>query len=202
MVMRGLTRDWHGSGENPLSDAEVTARTAAYQRHREAVLPQLPDDLKTLAGQPVDGQRWILHDGRVEAWGAELPDRVVLQIVCGEFGHGYERLTVEYRSAELIGASEHDLAAWLGNERTELLYQEVDDLPDGRFEHRHLLWSQGEFGIRFNDIAVTASAVPADAYDQARRPAAKLSIRPSAASLKPGRSRPRGCTALMVRDLT
>jgi len=172
--MRSLTRDWHGSGENPLTDAEVDEHTAAYQQHREAVLPQLPDDLKTLAGQPIDGHHRNLHDGRVEAWEAELPDRIVLQIVCGDVRHRYERLQIEYRGAELIGASEHNLAAWLGNERTELLYQEVDAIPDGRFEHRHLLWPQGEFGIRFTDISVTATTVTPDDYDRAKRPASNL----------------------------
>jgi hypothetical protein len=174
MVMRWLTRDWHGSGENPLSDAEVAEHTAAYERHCEAVLPRLPDDLKTLAGQPIDGHYRNLHDGRVEAWEARLPNRFVLQIVCGDLCHGYERLRVEYRGAELLGVSEYDLAAWLSNERTELLYQEVDALPDGPFEHRHLLWPKGEFGIRFKDIAVTATAVTSDDYDRAKRPATKL----------------------------
>jgi len=173
MVMRWLTRDWHGSGDNPLTDAEVAEHTAAYQRHCEAVLPRLPDDLKTLAGQPIAGHYRVLHDGRVEAWEAELPDGLVLHVVCGGFQHGYERLSIEYRDAELFGTDEHQLATWLANDGTELLYQEVDALPDGRFEHRHLLWPQGEFGIRFHDIYVTATTATPDDYDDAKRPASK-----------------------------
>jgi len=65
----------------------------------------------------------------------------------------------------------------LGDAQAEELttaYQEVDALPDGRFEHRHLLWPQGEFGIRFNGISVAVAAATSDEYALARRPALKI----------------------------
>jgi hypothetical protein len=171
MVMRWLTRDWHGSGGNPLDDAQVAERTAAYARHRETVIRRRPDDLKALAGEPGRGRHWDLHDGRVEAWEARTPERFVLYVVSGDVRCGYQRLQIEYRNPELFGATEQELAAWFGDARTELLYQEVDALPDGRFEHRHLLWPEGEFGIRFGDISVTATAATASDYTRAKRPA-------------------------------
>jgi hypothetical protein len=68
---------------------------------------------------------------------------------------------------ELFGATEQQIARWLGDGRTELLFQEVDVAPDGRFEHRHLLRPEGEFGVRFADIAVDSMPATAADYDRA-----------------------------------
>ena len=167
MVMRWLTRDWHGSGENFLTDAEVDERTAAYKRHRQVVLPSLPADLQALAGEPISERFWVLHDGRVETWEAHLPERCVLVIVSWGKECGFHRLRIKYLDAELFGATEQQIARWLCDDRTQLLFQEVDVAPDGRFEHRHLLWPEGEFGVRFVDIGVDSMPATAADYDRA-----------------------------------
>ena len=165
MVMRWLTRDWHGFGDAPLSKAEVLERETAYERHREAVMPLLPEDFQALAGAPIDGSYHSLDDGRVESWSMEIPERLVLTIVAPDDRGGYERLRVDYHDVELVGTSEQELAVWLGDPQTQLIIQEVDALLDGRFEHRHLLWPRGEFAIRFASIEVATGPASLDEYE-------------------------------------
>jgi len=162
MVMRWLTRSTD-------DDAEMASREAAYRAHLQSLLPRLPEPLRGFAGEPVGGRLRSVHDGRVESWHADLPDRFRLQLVCGDLQRGYERLAIEYVTAvELLGPEVTELAEWLADKRTEFLYDEVDALADGRFEHRHLLWPEGEFGVRFFDVAVTATPATPEMYEQAR----------------------------------
>lgn len=165
MVMRWLTRDWHGFGDTPLSKAQVSERETAYERHREAVMPLLPEDFQALAGAPIDGTYHSLDDGRVESWTLEPPERMVLTVVAPADDGGYERLRVDYHGVELVGASDQELAVWLGDPQTQLIVQEVDALLDGRFEHRHLLWPRGEFAIRFTSIEVATGPASLEEYE-------------------------------------
>ena len=54
------------------------------------------------------------------------------------------------------GADVRGLESWLGDPRTELLHDVVDIIAHGRFEHRHLVWPDGEFAVRFSDITIDA----------------------------------------------
>jgi hypothetical protein len=171
MVMRWLTRDLTGVGGDEMSTAAAVERRAAYGRHRLAILPRLPDDFRTLAVDPIHKPVRSLHDGRLETWHADLPGRLVLTVICGDQQRGYERLQIEYRHAELFGTDERRLAQWFADPRTEWLDHEVDALSDGRFEHRHLLWPNGEFGVRFAEISVTATPATPKDYQHASRPA-------------------------------
>jgi hypothetical protein len=164
MVMHWLTRDWHGFGDRPLSKAEAMEREATYDRHRQAVLPLLPDDFKALAGDLIDGRYHSLEDGRVESWELELPQRFVITVVAPDGEGGYERLEVAYHDVELVGAAPLELAGWLEDPQTQLIVQEVDALLDGRFEHRHLLWPRGEFAIRFTAVHVATGPASPDEY--------------------------------------
>lgn len=166
MVMRWLTRDWHGFGDRPLSKAEVSELEAAYDRHRIAVLPLLPYEFRVLAGEAVDGRYHSLDGGRVESWSLELPQRLMLTVVAPDGLGGYERLVVDYLAeVELAGATAEEVSAWLEDPQTELVCQEVDALLDGRFEHRHLLWPRGEFAVRFTSIEVATGPATADEYE-------------------------------------
>jgi hypothetical protein len=172
-VMKWRTRQWHGQGPDAehlaeLTDAECEAAEEAYQRHREAVLPRLPDGLRLLAGEPDDLGYVSLHDGEVDWWVLDGSRSLTLEVVCSfesveasAAPGGCRRVVIQYRErVELIGANEADLQRWLDNARTVFLYDEVDVLDDGRFEHRHLLWPRGEFGVRFDDIVVVSVPMP------------------------------------------
>jgi hypothetical protein len=164
LVMKWLTRDWQGFGRE-LTEAEVEALEAGYRAHIEAVRPRLPAALRLFAGEQ-DDLGWVsLHDGVVEWWVLDRPRSLTLQLFCGDGRIGYRRIVLQYRGrVELIGADERDLARWLDDPHTEFLYNEIDILDDRRFEHRHLLWPQGEFGVRFEDVVVVSAPVPGSTF--------------------------------------
>jgi hypothetical protein len=146
MVMKWFTREWHSGG---LSDDGVEARRAGYWSHEDAVRSRLPEALQLFAGQPDEIGRADLHDGRVEWWALDGARSFTLQVICGWVQIGYRRLVIQYRGhVELFGASESDVAGWLDDASTELLYDEVDIAADDRLEHRFLRLPRGEFGVR------------------------------------------------------
>ena len=166
--MKWLTREWHGGG---LSDAEYEARLEHCRDHHERLRPRLPAGLRLLAGEPDDLGYVSLHDAVVDWWVLDGSRSLAMEVFCGDEEIGYRRLVVQYRGrVELVGACEGDLRRWLDDSRTEFLYDEVDVLDDGRFEHRHLLWPEGEFGVRFEDVVVIAAHVLASgAWEYGRR---------------------------------
>jgi hypothetical protein len=167
VVMKWFTREWHSGG---LSDDEVDALQAGYWSHVDAVRSRLPGALQLFAGQPDEIGRADLHDGRVEWWALDRSRSFTLQVICGWVQIGYRRLVIQYRGrVELFGASESDVAGWLDDAETELLYDEVDIAADNRFEHRFLLWPRGEFGVRFEDAVVVSAPSSWGTYDLAWR---------------------------------
>jgi len=163
--MRWLTRDWHGSGERDTSDAAYKAATVAYLEHNKAILPSLPEQLRVFAGEPGPDGYLSLHDGRAEWW-AYLPGQsLTLQIFCYDDPSAYRRVVLQYRgSIELRDADEVQLATWLDDTKTEFLYQEIDIDESAGFEHRHLLWPAGEFGVRFSDATLISAPATDTAY--------------------------------------
>ncbi|MEJ7893824.1 MAG: hypothetical protein WKF94_14415 [Solirubrobacteraceae bacterium] len=163
VVMKWMTRGWQ-CGD--VSDAEGAALEAEYQSHVERLLPRLPDALRVFVGQPDESGYVSLHDGRLEWWASDAPRSFTLQVFCGYDRLGYRRLVMQYRGrAEVFGASGRDVAGWLNDPQTELLYDEVDIAEDGRFEHRFLLWPAGEFGLRCDDVVVVSAPAPASTYE-------------------------------------
>jgi hypothetical protein len=166
--MRWLTRDWHGFGGRDMSDAACEAATAAYEEHNDVILPLLPEQLRVFAGEPGPDGYLSLHDGRPEWWAYVPGQSLTLQIFCPlDEPSGYRRVTLQYRgSVELRDADEGELAAWLDDPKTEFLFQEIDIDDGGRFEHRHLLWPIGEFGVRFSDATSISAPATAAAYEK------------------------------------
>ena len=161
MVMRWLTRQWlHGA----LTEAETDARLDQCRSHHEALLPRLPPGLRLLLGEQDELGYITLHDGAVEWWASDGSRSLTLELVCGNEQVHYRRVLIQYRGrVELVGADEHDLRRWLNDLHTEFLYDEVDVLSDGRFEHRHLLSNDEEFGVRFEDIVVVSAPLSVSA---------------------------------------
>jgi hypothetical protein len=161
--MRWFTRDWH-SGDQQKTDE---APEEAYARHVSEIAPMLPAPLRMLAA----GTQLNLHDGRITHWSWEPGESLKIQIECGDLQAGHQRATLEYAgSVEVSGADADTVATWLGGSDTELLYDEIDLLAPGRYEHRHLLWPQGEFAVRFDEAAVLQEPSTPAAYTAARRP--------------------------------
>jgi hypothetical protein len=167
MVMKWLTRRWT---QGELSEDEEAAVDAGYLSHVQAVRSRLPEALWLFAGQPDEMGYVSLHDGRVEWWVLDGARSLTLQVICGDHQIGYRRLVIQYRGqVDVFGASESDVAGWLDDAETELLYDEVDIADENRFEHRSLLRPQGEFGVRFEDVVVVSASASSSTYWLVRR---------------------------------
>jgi hypothetical protein len=161
MVMRWLSRDWL-TGQ--LDDAEYEAADEACRAHNAAIRPLLPEHLRVFAGERDADGYLSLHDCLVEWW-TYVPERsLTLQLFCFEEPRRYRRVTLQYReSVELVGADAAQLAGWLDDPKTEFLHDEMDIIENARFEHRHILSPQGEFGVRFSHAAlISTPATQAD----------------------------------------
>jgi hypothetical protein len=85
---------------------------------------------------------------------------LTLKLVCGDLQRGYERLTLRYRQAELVGANAEAIRQWLAD--GERVADEIDRTGVG-YEHRILVWPAGEFGVRFTAVAIELGAADASA---------------------------------------
>lgn len=151
--MKWFSHDWH---QGRLSDAQVDEVPRAYAAHERWLLPQVPDAVAELMGVS-------LHDGQVHSFGA-TGGTFTWRILVGDLQRGYEWLTIDYADAEVVGGVEDVAALDLTGLGAELLDDELDILHDGRFEHRVLVWPEGEVWIRFRDLAFTRE--PADPSDR------------------------------------
>ncbi|MFF2495364.1 hypothetical protein [Agromyces sp. NPDC058064] len=156
MTMKWLTREW-ASGS--LGDDEWLERWQAYEAHREQVLPSLHSGAERLA----DGID--LHDAQVHTFDYRPGAALVMRAHIGHLQIGYELLELTFIDAELRlkhGASIESLR--LFNAATEIVYDEIDLEPDGRFAHRILLSPAGEYEVAFT--ALTEWRAAADPRDR------------------------------------
>ena len=98
-----------------------------------------------------------LHDGQIQGW--ELVQGVLnTEMIVGDTQAGYSCLALTYTSAEVTpgGLLESELTG-----DVEVLYDEITLTPNGRWEHRLLLWPYREVTIAFAEVRLrgtTASA--------------------------------------------
>ena len=146
--MKWFTREWRDGG---LPDEEWKRRLDDYVVHTAALRAALPLD-----------QAWLLdldlHDGQVQSW-RESDGQFSWVLLTGDLQRGYRLTTLDYFDAHLTGAAGEELDELLLGPRSELLYDEVDQLGE-ELEHRFLLDPRGEFGVRFGRASV--SYAPAD----------------------------------------
>ncbi len=154
--MKWLTREWaFGS----LGDDEVRERWQAYEAQRALVLPGLTSGAERLA----DGIN--LHDAQVHVFDLRPGEALVLRALIGDLQVGYEFIELTYIDPELRlepGATIESLR--LFDAETEIVYDEIDLEPDGRFVHRVLLWPDGEYEVTFT--ALTERREAADPRDR------------------------------------
>lgn len=152
--MQWFTPAWHSGDledQHPGSTEDVRD---AYWSHIEALVPQMPAAVRELATttQLHDGQvhRWQHHEGALRA-----------ELIVGDQQVGYSLLSLEYTSAQVQpeGVSLSDLT--VGD--VEILYDEITLTPDGRWQHRLLLWPYRELAITFDGLQLlTTTATAAD----------------------------------------
>lgn len=150
--MKWFSHDWH---QGRLSEAQFDEVRRAYAAHERWLLARVPDAVAELMGVS-------LHDGQVRSFGM-ADGTFTWRILVGDLQRGYEWLTIDYSDAEVVGGIEEVAALDLTGHEAELLDDELDILDDGRFEHRVLVWPEGEVWIRFRDLALAREpAGPSD----------------------------------------
>lgn len=151
MVMRWFTREWATS---VLDNDESERRAADYQQHVEAIRPHLQGGAEQLSYLD-------LHDAQVRSCDLTDHDALRLHVLVGDLQRGYEWVSLRYDEAQLVGATIDDIRGWRITEPgVELLYDEIDVADNGRYEHRILVWPDGEFGIRFKSLRLTRDPAP------------------------------------------
>jgi hypothetical protein len=143
MIMKWFDRDYVTGG---LDDVEWERRRADYADHLNTIGSDLGDGADELIASV------NLHDAQVQEWACA--DGVFkLRVLAGDLQRGYEFVTLLYEDAELHGATAGDLARWRVTEPgVDFIEDEVDIRPDGRYEHRLLLWPEGEFAVTFRAL--------------------------------------------------
>jgi hypothetical protein len=150
--MRWFTREYV-NGE--LDDTDQERRQRDYRRHLDALEPQLTDGAELLV-------RISLHDAQLLDLATDArAGGLTLGLLCGDRQRGYERITLRYQHAELIGADAEAVREWLST--GEIVEDEIDRHSSG-FEHRMLVWPDGEFAVRF--AAVLVEREPADTSER------------------------------------
>ena len=157
--MRWFTRAWH---RGDLGDAyDYEAVVDAYWVHVQGILPLVPPSIRELA-------HLSLHDARFEEVTVAPQRRTIrLRLIGGDVEHGYSSLDLIYRGAVLEGMETNRFKHMVERPRTEILYDEIDTQGTGQFEHRFLIWPEGEFTIRFEDVELTRTGVSARHYSDA-----------------------------------
>ncbi len=144
--MRWFDRDFITGG---LPDEEWLARQKSFAAHLERIRPLLIDGADLLLDTT------SLHDGQVAEWSYEPGVLLAVRILVGDLQRGYEWLTLRYSEATLIGTTEADLSRWwpVDELASEIVEEELDVVGE-LFEHRMLLWPEGEVGVRFKSLTI------------------------------------------------
>jgi hypothetical protein len=156
--MRWLTREWW-SGD--LVGPEYEAATLHYALNLERIMPSLPLPLRVLAG--ID-----LHDALFDDVSVDEDERLVtMRLVAGDVERSYVFLTLTYHSGGFVATDLPEVERLVNGRETEILVQEVDMAFSGRFEHRLLLWPEGELEVQCSNLSLAMTP----ARERKRRPA-------------------------------
>jgi hypothetical protein len=154
--MRWFTRAWHRGDLGDAYDYEGLVR--AYWAHIDMLLPTASPSIRELA-------HLNLHDARFEEVIIDVQSRSIkIRLIGGDRQHGYCALALVYRGAVLDGMATSEVKYLVERPRTEILYDEIDTVDSGRYEQRFLIWPEGEFAIRFEDVGLSRVTTTARRY--------------------------------------
>lgn len=136
---------------------------ADYRTHIDSIASRLPSDLLALATEP----RLNLHDSRFKEVRVDRDAaEVQMAIACGNRQVGYRLVRLDFGRASIVPDNLYLLAAAVGAEFrsnhwhrgrtvTEILAQEVDVRPDGRYVLALRLTPFYEFAVEFETLSLT-----------------------------------------------
>jgi hypothetical protein len=148
--LKFFTRLWASGG---LTNEETDRIRDAYWNSIETLLPHLPTQLAALATTN-------LHDSLPES---VIVDRInksiLLTVLAGDLSSGYFKLTITYYDVDIDDIDISTFSHVLGHPNSELLFDEVDIVNEGKFVHRILFYPYGEFTITFSSINIERAEV-------------------------------------------
>jgi hypothetical protein len=148
--MRYFTRAWC-AGECP--DEEAAAVVAAYEQHLDEISPHLTPELHALS-------RISLHDAHFKAVDFDQPMRQLrLVLRCGDRQVGYFDLSLRYDDVTIVDKTPKGIVALANDPRAEVLYDEVGLFGEAHFEHRLILWPDGEVALQFSALTLARADV-------------------------------------------
>lgn len=148
--MKYFKREW----SEEVDAAETDRAHQAYLQHLRQIEERLSSDLRKLATDV------SLHDALFKAFDYDDSASVLeIRLRCGDLQVGYFDLDLHYEGACIVNGYTPALAAAVHNPKTEVLYDEVDVADGSLFEHRMLLWPQGDVTIRFRHCSLSYSPV-------------------------------------------
>lgn len=144
--MKFFSREW-AIGELP--DRESNEVIAAYERHLDGLMPQLPASVRCLA------RELNLHDALIRRVVHDRAGRELrFELRCGDNQIGYFDLDLSYMGAIVDQADVAALQLAARNPATNVWYDEVDVTGDGAFLHRVLFYPERECEIMFRALAL------------------------------------------------
>lgn len=162
-VSDGSLMRWFDDAAYEADDESWEATMGTYYAHARSIAPSLPPDLARLALEPALN----LHDARFDHVEVDLRGRTVTITVTVAGGR---RLTLRFVEATVVPDNLQKLEYAVGAEFrpqhrsqrrgvTEILAQEVDVLPDGRYTLRFRLWPFHQFAVEFADFTLREEPV-------------------------------------------
>lgn len=143
--MRFFTRDWASGGRD---DAHADTVLDEYRAHCARIASCVPEQLSEFM------ETVSLHDGLiVEGTFDAGQQRLDLTIRCGDLQSGYRDVRLAYSGVKLRPAELDGASTILNRPESEMLYDEIDVLPEGLLAHRMLFWPSGEIEFRFAGFA-------------------------------------------------
>jgi Protein of unknown function (DUF4085) len=144
MPMKFFTREWITS---ELKDEEFESVVPAYNRHLVKITPHLTPNLHNFV------KTVNLHDGIIRRIVVDYTELILgLYLRCGDLQQGYYDLDIRYKDIQIDKAVVDTLAMAALNEKTEILYDELDITDDNKYIHRMIFYPDYEISIKFQDL--------------------------------------------------
>jgi Protein of unknown function (DUF4085) len=132
--------------EGELTDEETSRAFEEYAQYVSSSLPSLPVEVKELVAENNLHDALILVVERIE-----LEATLSISYLAGE-NRRYKVVAIKYFGVSMTERDFSALVEAARDRRTEVLYDELRLLEDGRFEHSLLLSPAGEFSLAFDRV--------------------------------------------------
>lgn len=170
--MKYFTKEWHGGGWNGY---QLEQTRDAYFRRLQAIKLNFPPSVSQLATD-VDLQSGLIRKVRYRN---RRPRALYLSLRCGGLYQGYQDLDLEYKDVVVSDEDLVSLELLSDVERVELLADEVDVGPPGKYVHRILFSDYDDIEIGFRDVAIRKTSMPSRTFTKDPLPFAVISGRGS-----------------------